>query len=228
TLVARNEAALRRVQSELSTAAGQIHHTVGADFGDPQVVQERVAAHVQAHGPIHILVNNTGGPPPGPILEAKPEAFLTAISHHLICNQLLVQVVAPGMKEAGYGRIINIVSLSVKQPIPGLGVSNATRWAVAAWAKTLAGELGPLGITVNNVLPGYTDTQRLRSLLRAKAEKEGVSLEALEEAVKREIPAGRFARPEEIAAAVGFLASPAASYVNGINLPVDGGRSQSL
>ena len=228
TLAARDEAALRRVRSELSTAAGQTHHYVCADFGDPDSVREKAAAHVQAHGPVRILVNNTGGPPPGLILDAEPEAFRTAFSNHLICNQLLTQVVVPGMKEARWGRIINIISISVKQPIPDLGVSNTARWAVAAWAKTLAGELGPFGITVNNVLPGYTDTERLRSLLELRARDSGVAVEDIEEAIKADIPARRFASPDEIAAAVGFLASPAAGYINGINLPVDGGRAQCL
>jgi 3-oxoacyl-[acyl-carrier protein] reductase len=228
TLVARDEDALRRVRSELGTAAGQTHHEVYADFSDPEFVQRRVAAHLRAHGPIHILVNNTGGPPPGPILEAEPEAFQAAFASHLICSQLLVQLLVPGMRTAAYGRIINVVSIGAKQPIPGLGVSNTIRGAVVAWAKTLAGELGPFGITVNNVLPGYTVTDRLRSLMARRAAESGVTVGQFEEALKADIPARRFAVPEEIAAAVGFLASPAAGYINGINLPVDGGRTQSL
>lgn len=228
TLVARNEDSLKRVRAELDTAAGQTHHHVCADFTEPDRVRDRVADHVETHGPIHVLVNNTGGPPPGPILDAEPEAFRTAFSSHLICNQLLAQVVVPGMKRAGYGRIVNIISTSVKQPIAGLGVSNTTRWAVASWAKTLAGELGPFGITVNNVLPGCTDTQRLRTLIESMADEQGISVTQLEERIKADIPARRFASPDEIAAAVGFLASPAAGFVNGINLPVDGGHSQCL
>lgn len=228
TLVARDEQALQRVRSELPADTGQTHGHVCADFMSPDAVRAKVATHVESCGPVHILVNNTGGPPPGPILEAKPEAFQTAFSMHLVCNQLLAQAVVPGMKEAGYGRIINIISMSVKEPIPGLGVSNTTRWAVASWAKTLAGELGPFGITVNNVLPGCTDTERLRSLFAARAQEAGVSVEEIAEVVKAEIPARRFARPDEIAAAVSFLASPAAGFINGINLPVDGGATGSL
>jgi 3-oxoacyl-[acyl-carrier protein] reductase len=132
------------------------------------------------------------------------------------------------MKAEGYGRIINIVSTSVKQPIAGLGVSNTVRGAVASWAKTLAGELAPFGITVNNVLPGMTTTGRLDALIKAKAEKSGKSIEQITDEMIAEIPSGRFAVPEEFAAAVAFLATPAASYINGINLPVDGGRTSSL
>jgi 3-oxoacyl-[acyl-carrier protein] reductase len=228
TLMARDQSALHRVRSELSTVAGQTHHELCADFVDPTGVRDKAASDLESRGTIHILVNNTGGPPPGPILDAGPEAFLAALRQHLLCNQLLAQTVVPGMKAARYGRIINIVSISVKQPIPGLGVSNTTRWAVASWAKTLAGELGPFGITVNNVLPGYTDTDRLRSLLARKAEESGTVVEEIEAAIKADVPAGRFGKPEEVAAAVGFLATPAAAYINGINLPVDGGRAECL
>lgn len=183
---------------------------------------------MRTHGPVHILVNNTGGPPSGPLIEAEPQAFERAFANHVISNQLLVQAVLPGMKSSGYGRIINIISTSVKQPIPGLGVSNTIRAAVANWAKTLAGELGPFGITVNNVLPGYTDTARLGSLIQARAQRSGVPEDAVRREMISQIPLGRLARPEEIAAAVVFLASPDASYISGINLPVDGGRTQCL
>jgi len=170
-------------------------------------------------------VNNTGGPPHGALLEAEPEQFLKAISDHVVCNQLMVRTVLPGMKAAGYGRIVNIISTSVIAPIKGLGVSNTTRGAVAQWARTLAGELAPLGITVNNVLPGYTATARLKTLFEAKAAKAAKSVQEIEKMTVDAIPMGRLADPSEIGTVVAFLASPAASYVTGVNLPVDGGRT---
>ncbi|RIL10603.1 MAG: hypothetical protein DCC75_03990 [Proteobacteria bacterium] len=176
----------------------------------------------------HVLVNNTGGPPAGAALAATPEEFLAAFSSHLLCNQILTQLIVPGMKKAKFGRIINIISTSVKQPIAGLGVSNTVRGAVANWAKTLANELGPFGITVNNVLPGPTRTQRMEALIQNKASKEGKSAASIEAQMIEEVPARRFAEPAEIASAVAFLASPAAGYINGINLPVDGGRTACL
>lgn len=225
TLVARDEEALRSVQESLPTDPGQNHSWVCADFADRETLRGRVAAHVGAAGPFQILVNNTGGPESGPITDATPEDFLRALSDHVGCSQLLVQILLPGMREAAYGRIVNIISTSVIAPIPGLGVSNTTRAAVANWARTLAQELGPFGITVNNVLPGYTDTGRLRDLLHRAAEKQGADATELRRHWESLIPLRRFAEPAEVAAVVGFLVSPAASYVSGANLPVDGGRT---
>jgi len=228
TLVARDEAALMRVRDELPADQNQQHHVLVADFTQPQVLKEKIHDHLRRSSPVQILLNNTGGPPHGKLIETDAEAFLQAMNMHVVCNHVLVQALLSGMKEAGYGRVINIISTSVKEPIPGLGVSNTTRWAVAAWAKTLSRELAPLGITVNNILPGFTDTARLDSLFEAKAEAEGVSKEQVKQASIEKIPAGRLAHPDEIAAAAGFLASAAAAYVNGINLPVDGGRLASM
>jgi len=187
-----------------------------------------VEHHIEENGPIHILVNNTGGPPPGPVTEASPDQFTSWFSRHLVCNHILAQATMPGMQAAGYGRIINIISTSVKQPIPGLGVSNTIRAAVAGWAKTLATEVAAQGITVNNVLPGATMTDRLRSIIQRKAEAAGTSEQEAEARMQAEIPAGRFGAPEEIAAAVGFLAGPTAGYITGVSLAVDGGRISSL
>lgn len=226
-LLARTESALIEALHTLDTSQGQRHDYVVADFSDSQLLSSRVGALLDAI-PVHILVNNTGGPPGGPITEALPKHFLEAYHNHLICNHLLAQAVLPGMKAAGYGRIVNIISTSVKEPLDGLGVSNTTRWAVASWAKTWANEVGPFGITVNNVLPGYTATGRLDEILRKRAAATGQPPEVVAEQFKSQVPLRRFAEPAEVAAAVAFLASPAAAYINGINLPVDGGRTRSL
>lgn len=227
TLMARTESALQDAMAALDTTQGQEHAYLVVDFTKQQDLVAQVNDLLETR-PIHILINNTGGPPGGPITEAGAEAFLSAYNNHLICNQLLAQAVFPGMKAAGYGRIINIISTSVKEPLENLGVSNSTRWAVAGWAKTWANEAGRFGITVNNVLPGFTLTGRLTEIIEKRAAASGQSLEAVADAYKSQVPLRRFAEAAEIAAAVAFLAGPAAGYINGVNLPVDGGRTRSL
>lgn len=227
TLVARDEEKLKSIVQELQVYSGQLHDYVVADFSFPEELQKKISAYA-ARNTVHILVNNTGGPAAGPALDASPEDFIKAFSSHLLCNQVLTQVLVPGMKAAGYGRIINIISTSVKIPIKGLGVSNTIRGAVANWSKTLSVELAPYGITVNNVLPGATMTGRMESLLSGKSQRTGKSIDELKQEMIAEIPAGRIADAHEVAAAVAFLASPAAGYINGINVPVDGGRTGSL
>jgi 3-oxoacyl-[acyl-carrier protein] reductase len=227
TLIARNEDKLKGVCKELSTAHGQTHHYIVADFDFPDQLKIKIEDHARKNN-IHILVNNTGGPPPGPALLAKPEEFIKAFSAHLVCNQILVQALVPGMKKEQYGRIINVISTSVKIPIKGLGVSNTIRGAVANWSKTLSVELAPFGITVNNVLPGASLTGRLESIIKTNAEKKGKSIEEAKQEMVSEIPAGRISDPHEIAAAIAFLSTPAAGYINGVNIPVDGGRTGSL
>jgi 3-oxoacyl-[acyl-carrier protein] reductase len=227
-LIARNEEALKQVKSELDVAKGQKHDFICADFSNPQQLKEKVESYVKDHGFIHVLVNNTGGPAGGPILNAKLEEFTQTFSNHLLCNHILVQALAEGMKKENYGRIINVISTSVKQPLKGLGVSNTIRAAVANWSKTLSLELAPFGITVNNVLPGATNTIRLSTLLEAKSNKTGHPIDELKAEMLSEIPANRFAEAHEIASAIAFLASPAAAYINGINVPVDGGRTGCL
>lgn len=228
TLVARNEAGLLAVRDALPGAEGQDHHYVVADFSDLTAFQQALNGYQKKNVPVHILVNNTGGPPGGPVTDAKADDFMATFKQHLVCNHLLVQAFLGSMKAEKYGRIINIISTSVKQPLKGLGVSNTVRAAVANWAKTLANEVAPFGVTVNNVLPGATKTLRLSTLLTARSEKTGKEIAELENEMTGEIPMGRFAEPFEIAAAVAFLASPAASYITGINVPVDGGRTGCL
>lgn len=226
TLVARNEARLKNAVADLP-GEGK-HDYIIADFSNPQLLREAVGKYLHKEKIFHILINNTGGPPGGPITEAKPEEFVDAFSNHLLCNHILVQALLPGMKSANFGRIINVISTSVKIPLKGLGVSNTIRAAVANWAKTLSIEVASFGITVNNVLPGATATLRLDSILENKSNKTGISKADAEKEMLHEIPAGRFAAPNEVAAAIAFLASPAAAYINGINLPVDGGRTGNL
>jgi 3-oxoacyl-[acyl-carrier protein] reductase len=227
TLVARNEDKLRTVLAELPCQHGQQHGYLVVDFTDPSALKERMIDATRKKN-YHILVNNTGGPKGGPVFSAEVSEFTNAFSNHLVCNQILVQNVVPGMKEAGYGRIINIISTSVKQPIDGLGVSNTIRGAVASWSKTLANELGPFGITVNNILPGFTTTDRLDDIISNASKRFGGSHDKASDYMKSIVPVRRFAQPDEIANAVAFLASEAAGYINGINLPVDGGRTKSL
>lgn len=226
TLVARDEEKLKSVLKELASK-GQQHNYVVADFSSPETLKQKINEFT-AKNPVHILINNTGGPPGGQAIDAQTEDFVKAFSNHLLCNQILVQAVVPSMKREKFGRIINIISTSVKVPLRGLGVSNTIRGAVANWSKTLSLELGPFGITVNNVLPGATMTGRLESIINANAKKNDKTFEEAKLDMIREIPAGRISEAHEVAAAVAFLASPAAGYINGINIPVDGGRTGSL
>ena len=184
-----------------------MHSVLIADFSQPDQVRTAIQAHVAKSDPIEILINNTGGPPPGPAVSTDSADFSAAFDLHLISNHHIVQALVPGMKERQYGRIINVISTSVKQPIPGLGVSNTIRGAVASWAKTLAGELGPFGITVNNVLPGATATARLDAIFAGKAKKQNISIQQVIENEKLTIPLRRFADPQEFAAAAAFLAA---------------------
>lgn len=227
TLIARDEQKLQQVVKELSTSSGQQHDYIVADFNFPEDLKQKVEAYGRQVD-VHILINNTGGPPAGQAIDAKSDDFVKAFSSHLLCNHILVQSFVEGMKRAHFGRIINIISTSVKVPLRGLGVSNTIRGAVANWSKTLSLELGQFGITVNNVLPGATMTGRLESIIKANADKQSKTFDEAKKEMVKEIPAGRIAESSEVAAAVAFLASPAASYINGINVPVDGGRTGSL
>lgn len=228
TLMARNEASLKHVKAELPNNGQQLHSYICVDFSDTVKLKELTTQFIQRNGPVHILINNTGGPAAGPANTAKTEEFVAAFSNHLLCNHILMQCCLEGMKLSGFGRIINVISTSVKQALPNLGVSNTIRAAVANWAKTLANELAPFNITVNNVLPGATATQRLSGIIQNRASKQNIDEAHVKDEMLHEIPMKRFAEATEIANAIAFLASPAASYITGINLPVDGGRTGSL
>jgi 3-oxoacyl-[acyl-carrier protein] reductase len=228
-LCARSEESLKTILASLPRIDGTNHSYIVADFANPNSVREQLEAYCQTtNKSFDIVINNTGGPAGGAILNASDQDFLQTFAAHLLCSQNIAQVVVPAMKEKNFGRIINIISTSVKQPLDGLGVSNTIRGAMASWAKTLANELAPFGITVNNVLPGATMTSRLDTIIKKKSSATSKSEDAVSAEMMKEIPAGRFAHPEEIAFAVGFLASENASYITGINLPVDGGRLKTL
>ena len=226
-LVARNEDKLKATILNLDNSNGQSHSYIVGDFSRPADLEKTMSKWILTNK-AHILVNNTGGPKGGPIRDAATSEFLEAFNQHLICNHIMVQALYPLMKEEGYGRIINVISTSVKQPLNNLGVSNTIRGAVASWSKTLANELGQFNITVNNVLPGATNTDRLQTLAQIKSNQINGTVESVFSEMASESPMNRIAEPEEIANAIAFLASPAASYINGINVPVDGGRTKSL
>jgi 3-oxoacyl-[acyl-carrier protein] reductase len=227
TLIARNEESLKAAIRDLDSSLMQKHQYLIADFTKPDELKSIIGKYADINT-THILVNNTGGPASGPVTEAETSSFLAAFNQHLICNHILATAVIPSMKKEGYGRIINVISTSVKIPLKNLGVSNTIRGAVASWAKTMANELGSFAITVNNVLPGLTNTSRLKTLTESLAKKANTSVETIQQNMLDEVPAKRFADASEIASMIAFLASPAASYINGTSIPVDGGRTGSI
>ncbi len=228
TLFSRNETKLKETLSLLSNNEKQKHQYLVGDFDNAAAIKEIINIHVESNNSYHILINNSGGPKPGPITTADSDNFSNGFNRHLICNHILFQALFSNMKKIKYGRIINIISTSVKQPIAGLGVSNTIRGAVASWAKTLSFEVGEYGITVNNILPGFTDTERLSSLIDALSSSQNTPVEDITKAMQLQVPVKRFGKPEETAKAIAFLASPAAGYINGVSLAVDGGRLTSI
>jgi 3-oxoacyl-[acyl-carrier protein] reductase len=226
-LFARNEDRLKHAVANLATTAKQQHSYKVIDVSD-QPALTKILHEILAKATIHILINNTGGPNAGAIATATSDQFSQAFSQHLITNHLLTTTLLEGMKAEGYGRIINIISTSVKIPLPNLGVSNTIRGAVASWAKTMSNELAQFGITVNNILPGMTRTQRLDSILNSTAQKTNKAIAEVEKEMENDIPAKRFGEAAEIAAVAAFLATPSASYVTGESIRVDGGRTGSI
>lgn len=227
-LVARNEDKLKTTLQTLPSGEGRDHQYIVADFANPHELKSKVEGFLNEGNQPQILINNTGGPSGGLILDEPYEKFSNTLAAHLQCNHLLVQALVPIMKTTGYGRIVNVISTSVKQPIPGLGVSNTVRGAVASWAKTLSYELAAFGITINNVLPGLTNTSRLDYIVGTLAEKSGKSKDEIISEMESEIPARRIGESREIAALAAFLASPAGAYINGTSIPVDGGKTTAL
>lgn len=227
TALARSTDKLDALVAALPGGDTRGHRRLAVDMRDTAALRNEVT-RLAAADPIHILINNTGGPPGGPAHSAEPQAYLDALRQHVIAGQTLLQCVLPGMREAGWGRVVNVVSTSVKEPIVGLGVSNTTRAAVAGWAKTLSRELAVEGITVNNVLPGYTRTARLDSLIAARAKAGNTTEDAIAKGLLADVPAARFGEAKEIAAVIAFLCTPAAAYVNGVSIAVDGGRTRAL
>ena len=226
TALARSEGALRTLCTEIEDAGGSASHLV-ANLDDREYLCDAVAALLAERGPVHILINNSGGPPSGPLLHATEADLILPFGRHVLASHLLTQLIAPGMAEAGFGRIINVISTSVREPIPGLGVSNTIRGAMASWAKSMSRELPP-GVTINNVLPGFTDTDRLTVLGEAIAQREEISLREVQDRWLADVPEARLAHPDEIAATIVFLASPSAAFIRGTSVPVDGGRLRSI
>ena len=220
-LAARDE---EKLISTVNSLDGDGHSYICADFNEPDNLRLKTIDHINKTGVIHILMNNSGGPPGGPLIEANTDEFEIAFKRHVISSHILTQTVVPGMKEEGYGRIINIISTSINQVIPGLGVSNTIRGAVAQWVKTLAIELGPYGITANNVLPGYIDTDRLKNLLEKSAKDKNITYDQMVTETEKKTALGRIGLPTEVASAVAFIASEAGGYISGTNFSVDGGR----
>jgi 3-oxoacyl-[acyl-carrier protein] reductase len=228
TILARNEKELEKAHSGMDTSGGQTHDYIAADLSHPDMAAADVRRKIDDGRIYHILVNNSGGPAPGRAIDGKISEYEAGMRAHLFASQLLARELVPGMKAEAYGRIINIISIGARQPVDNLGVSNTVRGAMRSWSKTISAELGPYGITVNNILPGHTDTERLRSLNNNNAEKEGISVNQFQARLQSKIPAGRFAKPEEPAYLAGFLASDFAAFINGVSIPVDGGFLKCL
>jgi 3-oxoacyl-[acyl-carrier protein] reductase len=227
TVVARSEGKLEELRQVLKAAGAPQVHVLVADLEDRAGLKVQVEEFLAVHGPVDILVNNAGGPPGGPILQATEADFALAFGRLLMAPHLLVQLLLPGMVKAKYGRIINVISTSVREPLPNLGVSNTIRGATASWAKTLSKELPP-HVTINNVLPGATATERLEAIEEATAARTGKTVAEVQADMVRLIPEGRVADPRETAALIAFLAGPHAAYLRGQSIAVDGGRMNAI
>ena len=227
-LCARGKAALEAARSEIASRSGVPVTAVVADLSRSDEARRLAEAAMRAHGRVDVLVTNAGGPPSGPFESHDEAAWQATVRLTLLAVVELIRAVLPGMKERRFGRILNVTSIAVKQPVDGLILSNAVRAAVTGMARTLANETAPFGITVNNLMPGYTRTERLTELVQALVAREKTTPEAVEAGWKRETPAGRLGEPRELAALAAFLASERASYITGQSIAVDGGWIRSL
>lgn len=225
-LLSRDEEKLAQVKSRLKNR--DRHKTLSFDLSNYKGLQSFLSENLSQDEVPVIVINNSGGPPAGPLIEVDSEQFQQAMAAHVCAAQEILKFALPKMKAMNYGRVINVISTSVKAPIQNLGLSNTIRGAMANWSKTMANELGPFGVTVNNVLPGYTETPRLENLVKKAAEKQNTSEDEIKKQWKGSIPLRRFAQPKETGEVIAFLATEAAGYINGINVPVDGGRTASL
>jgi 3-oxoacyl-[acyl-carrier protein] reductase len=227
-LTARNELMLKDTLSQLHKSSVQNHIYVVSDFFEPEKSLDLIKNSIRNYSAIHILVNNTGGPAPRQLTDSHSDDYIKSFKQHLIMSHLLVQSIVDDMKKKLFGRIINIISIGLKQPIDNLGISNTIRGAMGSWAKTLSRELAPFGITVNNILPGHTQTSRHDDLIKNISDRTGKSISQVKDDIIKLIPAGRLVKPEEIAYLAGFLASEYASMITGVSLPIDGGFLRCL
>jgi 3-oxoacyl-[acyl-carrier protein] reductase len=226
TVLARNEAKLQALCSQLKVAGAMDAHAVACDMDDLTGFAGAIERIQKEQGPIHISVHNSGGPKSGPLLEKTEDDLLGTFRRHQLTAHLLVRLLVPGMRDAGYGRFLHVLSTAAKEPVPGLGLSSTVRAGMVGWIKAMADELPP-GVTINGVLPGYVDTDRLKELEQAIGQRTGQAPAAVRKSWIDGIPEGRLARPDELGAVVLFLASPMASYIRGVCVPVEGGRMRS-
>ena len=227
TICARNQSALEELKGELSQLGSGNHQVCLIDLEDLESLSSKVETVIAGNGPVHILINNSGGPPGGPLLNNEVGDFEAPFKRHLHASHTLVQLLAPQMVKEKFGRIIQIISTSVKEPIPNIGLSNTLRGAMASWAKSLSRELDPC-ITINNVLPGFTDTKRLGSLADSIHQRTGKSTDEIHKSWIEQVPIGRLIDPLETASAILFLALPASGGIRGVSLAVDGGRLRGI
>lgn len=221
TLSSSNEDNLKQAVSKLNNT--DKHDYFAVDFNDYKLVEQTVKNLIDKGNKYDILVNNSSGPAPGQLSDASTDDLLNAFQRHLFSSHLITKLLLPNMKNNKFGRIINIISISVKEPVANLGVSNTLRGAMNSWAKTLSKEVAPYGITVNNLLPGYTETERLKNLFNNTAKKENTDYETIASKITAKIPLGRLGQADDLANAAAFFASEEASYITGVNLPIDGG-----